>query len=186
MRELLSFRQITLAPAQRLFCASTLPELFSERLLYTLAFPDVGQQPLHFTRRLVSSQEFVRWHVVQISADSATVNDDRVGADDVENEFRWKKAAIVLAKRGTIIFRERVSQSAFVFHPTLKPVAASQNPFCFAGGSDRRKPFAHGQLRGFLPEGEHPIGMKGSMLQVCLLFGRQNEGLGCGRTLYVN
>jgi hypothetical protein len=28
--------------------------------------------------------------------------------------------------------------------------------------------------------------MKGSMLQVCLLFGRQNEGFGCGRTLYVN
>jgi hypothetical protein len=28
--------------------------------------------------------------------------------------------------------------------------------------------------------------VKGSVLQICLLFGRQNEGFRCGRTLYVN
>ena len=97
-------------------------------------------------------------------------------ADDVENEFRWKKASIVLAERRTIAFRERVSQFAFVFHPTLKSTAASQNPFCFAGGAERREPFADRQLRGFLPEAKHPIRVKGSVLQIGLLFGRQNEG----------
>src|SRR5207244_12524978 len=135
---------------------------------------------------LVSPPKTAAWPVEFGAGDRAARNDHGMRADDVEKEFRWKKASVVLAKRGTVTFRERVSQSAFVFHPTLKPTAPSQNPFCFAGGSDRRTPFAHRQLRGFLPEGEHPIGMKGSMLQVCLLFGRQNEGFGCGRTLYVN
>ena len=85
-----------------------------------------------------------------------------------------------------LLLRERVSQSAFVFHPTLKPTAPSQNPFCFAGGAERREPFAHRQLRGFLPEGKHPIGVKRSVLQICLLFGCQNEGFGCDRMIYVN
>src|SRR5882724_2984738 len=182
----LAFRQVGFTAAQLLFRAPALRELFSESILYMLAFPDIGQQPLHFTRRLVSSQKFVRWHIVQISADRAAVNDHGMRADDVENEFRWKKASIVLAKRGTVTFRERVSQSAFVFHPTLKPTAPSQNPFCFAGGAERREPFAHRQLRGVLPEGKHPIGVKRSVLQICLLFGRQNEGFRCGRTIYVN
>src|SRR5258705_920021 len=109
-----------------------------------------------------------------------------MGADDVENEFRRKKASIVLTKCGTVIFRERVSQSAFVFHPTLKPTAPSQNPLCLAGGAKRREPFAHRRLRGFLPEGKHPIGVKGSVFEICLLFGCQNEGIRCGRTIYVN
>src|SRR4029434_878707 len=107
-------------------------------------------------------------------------------ANDVEHEFRWKKASIVLAERRTVTLRERVSQSAFVFHPTLKATAASQNPFGFAGGAERREPLAYRRLRGFLPEGKHPIGVKRSVLQICLLFGCQNEGFGCGRTIYVN
>ena len=106
--------------------------------------------------------------------------------DDVKNEFRWEKASIVLAKRGAIIFRDRVSQPAFVFHPAFKSTGPSYDPFCLAGGAERRKAFTHGRLRGFLPEGKHPIRVKGSMPQICLLFGCQNEGFGCGRTLYVN
>src|SRR4029077_20950300 len=34
--------------------------------------------------------------------------------------------------------------------------------------------------------GKHPIGIKRSMPQIRLLFGRQNKGFGCGRTLHVN
>src|SRR6185295_14078244 len=103
-----------------------------------------------------------------------------------ENELRWKKASIVLAKRGTVTFRERVGQFAFVFHPTLEPTAPSQNPFCFAGGANRREAFAHRQLRGFFPEGKHPIGVKRSVLEICLLFGRQNELFGSNRQIYIN
>src|SRR6266498_5208026 len=154
----------TLRLAQSFVSPPAFRELFSESVLHTLAFPDIGQQPLHLTRRLVSSQKFVRWHMVQISADRAAVNDHGMRADDVENEFRWKKTSIVLAKRGTVTFRERVSQSAFVFHPTLEPTAPSQNPFSFAGGAERREAFAHRPLRGFLPEGKHPIGVKTSVL----------------------
>src|SRR5215471_16066048 len=137
-------------------------------------------------RGLVSSQKFVRWHMVQISADGATVNDRGMRADNVENELGWKKASIVLAERRTVTFRERVGQSALVFHPALKPTAASQNPFRFARGAKRREPFAHRQLRGLPPEGKHPIGVKRSVLQIGLLFGRQNEGFSCGCTFYVN
>src|SRR5262245_25393164 len=122
--------------------------------------------------------------MVQISADGATVNDRGMRADNVENEFRGKKASIVLAERRTVAFRERVRQSALVFHPALKATAASQNPFCFAGRAERREPFAHRQLRGFSPESKHPIGVKGSVLQIGLLFGRQNEGFNCGPTFY--
>src|SRR6185312_3994199 len=117
--------------------------------------------------------------MVQILANRAVVYDHGMRADDVEYELRWKKASVVLAERRTVTFRERVSQSAFVFHPTLKPTAASQNPFCFAGGAERREPFAHRRLRGFLPEGKHPIGVKRSVLEIGLLFGRQNEGFSC-------
>src|SRR5207302_1341809 len=81
-----------------------LRELFSESGLYMLASPDIRQQPLHLTRRLVSSQKFVRWHMIQILADRAVVNDHGMRADDVENEFRWKKASIVLAERRTSAF----------------------------------------------------------------------------------
>src|SRR5215475_6900043 len=137
-------------------------------------------------RGLVSSQKFVRWHMVQISEDGASINDGWMRADDVENEFRGKKASIVLAERRTVTFRERVRQSALVFHPTLKPTAASQNPFRFTGGAKRREPFAYRQLRGFFPEGEHPVGVKTSVLQIGLLFGRQNEGFSSGRTFYIN
>src|SRR5262249_23913067 len=98
----------------------------------------------------------------------------------------WKKASIVLAERRTVTFRERVRQSALVFHPTLKPTAASQNPFGLAGGAERREPFAHRQLRGLSPEGKHPIGVKRSVLQIGLLFGRQNEVFSSGHTLYIN
>src|SRR4029077_14949854 len=133
----LPFGQVRLTAPQLLFRPPALRELFSESVLCTLAFPAIAQQPLHLTRRLVSSQKFIRWHTVQISADRAAVNDHGMRADDVENEFRWKKASIVLAKRGTVTFREGVSQSAFVFHPALKPTAPSQNPFCFARGAER-------------------------------------------------
>src|SRR5215475_3109298 len=137
-------------------------------------------------RGLVSSQKFVRWHMVQISEDGASINDCWMRAYDVENEYRGKKASIVLAERRTVTFRERVRQSALVFHPTLKATAASQNPFGLAGGTKRREPFAHRQLRGFFPEGKHPIGVEGSVLQIGLLFGRQNEGFSCGCPFYVN
>src|SRR5678816_4371341 len=102
--------------------------------------------------------------MVQISTDCAAVNDRGMRADDVENEFGWKKASIVLAERRTVTFRERVSQSTLVFHPTLKATAASQNPFGFTGGAKRREPLAYRRLRGFLPEGKHPIGVKRSVL----------------------
>src|SRR6266498_4629528 len=63
----------TLRLAQSFVSPPAFRELFSESVLHTLAFPDIGQQPLHLTRRLVSSQKFVRWHMVQISADRAAV-----------------------------------------------------------------------------------------------------------------
>src|SRR5882724_13293620 len=119
----LAVRQVGFTAAQLLFRAPALRELFSERVLHMLAFPDIGQQSLHFTRRLVRSQEFFRRHVVQVSADRTAVHHGRMRADDVEDELRGKQASIVLAKRGTVTFRERVRQSAFVFHPTLKPTA---------------------------------------------------------------
>src|SRR5262249_46528453 len=46
--------------------------------------------------------------MVQISTDGAIVNDRGMRADDVENEFGWKKASIVLAERRTVTFRKRV------------------------------------------------------------------------------
>src|SRR5258705_825087 len=55
----LTFRQVSFTAAQLLFRALSLRELFSESNLYPLAFPDVGQQPLHFARLLVRSQKFV-------------------------------------------------------------------------------------------------------------------------------
>src|SRR4030095_148306 len=91
----LAFRQVGFTAAQLLFRAPALRELFSESILYTLAFPDIGQHPIHSARRLVSAQKFVRWHIVQISADRAAVDDHGMRADDVEDEFRWKKASIV-------------------------------------------------------------------------------------------
>src|SRR5947199_5278184 len=100
-------RQFHLRLAQGLVSPLAFRELFSESVLCTLAFPNIGQQPLHLTRRLVSSEKFVRWHIVEISADRTAVDDDGMRADDVKNEFRWKKASIVLAKRGTVTFRER-------------------------------------------------------------------------------
>src|SRR4030095_5971067 len=81
----LAFRQVSFTATQLLFRPPALRELFSESVFHTLAFLDIGQQPLHFTCRLVSSQKFVRWHIVQISADRAAVNDHRMRADDVEN-----------------------------------------------------------------------------------------------------
>src|SRR5262245_57528834 len=124
--------------------------------------------------------------MVQVSTDGAAVNDRGMRADNVENEFRGKKASIVLTQRRTVAFRERVRQSALVFHPALKATATSQNPFGLAGGAERREPFAHRQLRGFSPESKHPIGVERSVLQIGLLFGRQNEGFSFGRTLYIN
>src|SRR5438445_12668130 len=80
----LAFRQVGSTAAQLLFRAPALRELFSESILYTLAFPNIGQQPLYFTRRLASSQKFVRWHIVQISADRASVTDHGMRSDDFE------------------------------------------------------------------------------------------------------
>src|SRR5262249_25231445 len=102
------------------------------------------------------------------------------------NQCGWKKASIVFAARRTVTCPGRARPSALEFQPALRPRAASQNPFGLAGGAERREPFAHRQLRRVPPEGKHPIGVKSSVLQIGLLFGRQNEGFSSGRTLYIN
>src|ERR1700754_398940 len=60
----LPFRQIGFTTAQFRFRAPPLRKLFAESVFNTLAFPNIGQQPLHFARRLVFSQKFVRWYIV--------------------------------------------------------------------------------------------------------------------------
>src|SRR5689334_2449054 len=79
-----------------------------------------------------------------------------------------------------------MGQSAFVFHPTLKSKGASQDPFSFVDGAKRREPFAYRQVRGFLPEGKHPIKLKRSAPQISLFVSCPNQGLGCDGRVYVN
>ena len=109
-----------------------------------------------------------------------------MGADDIQNEFRLKAVPVVLTKRRTVVFQERMSQHAFIFHPALKPAPPSHQPFGLAGNPERGKSFAHGQVSGFFPEGKHPVGIKRSALQICLVFGCQNQGVRLGGTFHVN
>src|SRR5262245_21306356 len=123
--------------------------------------------------------------MMQIPAYRVVMNDHRMRADNIENQLGWKKPPVVLAQGDTVILRKQMSQSAFVFDPTLKSEGA-QDPFRFVDDAKRREPFAYRSFCGFLPKGKHPIKVKRSALQMCLLLGCRNEGMGCDGVIYVN
>src|SRR6476660_5869444 len=138
-------------------------------------FLDIVQHTLHYSRRLVCIRKLLWWHMVEISAYRVAINYNRMCAENIENKFRRKKPPVVLTEGDTVTLRERMSQSAFVFDPTLKSEGASQDPFSFVDGAECREPFAYRQFRGFLPERKHPIKLKRSALQIGLFLGRPNE-----------
>ena len=160
--------------------------LFSKGRFDPFLFPDIVQQPIDVARRVVIIRKLVRWHMIKIPAYRVATNYNRMGADNFENEFRWKKPPVVLAQGETLTLRERMGQSAFVFHPMLKSEGAFQDPFSFIDGAKRREPFAYRQFRGFLPEGNDPIKLKRSALQISLFLGCPNQGLGCDGAVYVH
>src|SRR5207245_1572098 len=80
---------------ESLFAVPELVALLPESGLDLLAFADIREQSLDFTRRLVGSEELIGRHVVHVPSDAAAIDDHWMRADDVQDELRRTELAVV-------------------------------------------------------------------------------------------